>query len=46
MSDLAVAIPRPRTGQDDALFEMERRLRVLATRWWAEAVSEAEPSLR
>ena len=46
MSDLAVAVPRPRTGQDDALFEMERRLRVLATRWWAEAVSEAEPSLR
>ncbi len=41
--DVAVEVPRPRPGQEDALFEMEQRLRLLATRWWAGAELAPRP---
>jgi len=36
LADQAVEVDRPRIGQEDRLFEIERTMRVLATRWWAE----------
>ena len=41
LADQAIAVGRPRPGREDELFELERRMRMLATRWWAEADVEA-----
>jgi len=37
LADQAIEVGRPRAGQEDRLFELERRMRVLAAEWWADA---------
>ncbi len=36
LSDEKIDVPRPRASEEDRLFEIERRMRVLAAAWWAE----------
>jgi NitT/TauT family transport system ATP-binding protein len=36
LADQAIDVGRPRAGQEDRLFEIERSMRVLAARWWAD----------
>jgi NitT/TauT family transport system ATP-binding protein len=37
LDERVIAVGRPRAGDDDQLFEIERSMRVLAARWWADA---------
>ncbi len=41
LEEFVVEAPRPRSEGDDSLFDIERRLRQMTTRWWVEA--EARP---
>ena len=36
LADEKIDVPRPRGGEEDRLFEIERRMRGLASAWWAE----------
>ncbi len=36
LADQAIDIGRPRAGQEERLFELERRMRLLAAEWWAD----------
>lgn len=36
IEELEVSVPRPRVGQDEKLFEMERRVRLLTAKWWCD----------
>jgi ABC-type nitrate/sulfonate/bicarbonate transport system ATPase subunit len=37
LADQAIGVPRPRGAAEDALFDVERRMRGLVTKWWTEA---------
>jgi NitT/TauT family transport system ATP-binding protein len=36
VEELGVDVPRPRAGQDELLFQTERRVRSLTSKWWTE----------
>jgi hypothetical protein len=38
LADEPVPVPRPRAGEDDRLFEVERHMRRLTTAWWGDEV--------
>jgi NitT/TauT family transport system ATP-binding protein len=46
LAEQAIDVARPRAGAEDRLFEIERGMRVLATRWWTEGERPAEAAAR
>jgi hypothetical protein len=46
LADQPIEVGRPRVGQEDRLFEIERAMRVLAVRWWSDGDRPAEIGAR
>jgi NitT/TauT family transport system ATP-binding protein len=46
LAEQAIDVDRPRAGQEDRLFEIERAMRVLATCWWSDGDRPAEVTTR
>lgn len=44
IEELHVAVPWPRVGQEEKLFEMERRVRFLTAKWWGEPEAATLPA--